>query len=54
MPVLENQGLVAATDDIYDTVERLDNHLATQLMKAAATLSANNAVNRSGAGGAAP
>jgi hypothetical protein len=54
MPTLENQGLMAATDDIEETMERLDTHLATQLMKAAATLSANNAVSRSGAGGAAP
>jgi hypothetical protein len=54
MPALENQGVMAATDDIEDTMEKLDTHLATQLMKAAATLSANNAVGRSGAGGAAP
>jgi hypothetical protein len=43
LPALENHGTVAATDDIADTMNKLDTHFATQLMKAAASLSADNA-----------
>jgi hypothetical protein len=52
MPALENQGTVAATDDIAETMAKLDTHFATQLMKAAASLSADNAIRKAGDGGA--
>jgi hypothetical protein len=52
MPVLEGQNDTPATDDL-DDIMKLDMHMATQLMKAAASLHATNAVNRSGDGGAA-
>jgi hypothetical protein len=44
---------VRATDDLDDAMEKLDMHMATQLMKAAASLHTTNAVKRSGDGGAA-
>jgi hypothetical protein len=53
MPVLEGNNDTAATDDLDDVLEKLDTHMATQLMKAAASLHATNAVKRSGDGGAA-
>jgi hypothetical protein len=53
MPVLEDQNDTPATDDLDDVMEKLDMHMATQLMKAAASLHDTNAVKRSGDGGAA-
>jgi hypothetical protein len=53
MPVLEGQNEIPATDDLDEVMEKLDTHKATQLMKAAASLHATNAVKRSGDGGAA-
>jgi hypothetical protein len=41
-----------ATDYLDDVMEKLDTYMATQLMKAAASLHATNAVKRSGNGGA--
>jgi hypothetical protein len=53
MPVLEEQNEIPATDDLGDVMDNLDTHMATQLMKAAASLHATNAVKRSGDRGAA-
>jgi hypothetical protein len=53
MPVLEGQSEIPATDDLDDVMEKLDTHMATQLMKTAAHLHATNAVKRSGDDGAA-
>jgi hypothetical protein len=53
MLVLEGQNEIPATDDLDDVMEKLDTHMATQLMKAAATLHATNAAKPSGNGGAA-
>jgi hypothetical protein len=44
---------VRTTDDLTDVMKKLYMHMATQLMKAAASLHATNAVRRSGDGGAA-
>jgi hypothetical protein len=44
MPVLEGQNEIPATDDLDEVIEKLDTHMATQLMKAAAPLHATNAV----------
>jgi hypothetical protein len=52
MPVLEGQDTMAATDGLDDTMAKMDTHMATQLMKAAASLSADNSVRRAGEGGA--
>jgi hypothetical protein len=54
MPVLEGHNDTPATDDLDDVMEKLDTHMDTQLMKAAASLHATNAVKRSGDGGAVP
>jgi hypothetical protein len=43
---------VRATDYLNDVMEQLDTYMTTQLMKAAASLHATNAVKRSGDGGA--
>jgi hypothetical protein len=53
MPVLTGQNDTPATNDLDYIMEKLDMHMATQLMKAAASLHAENAVKRSGDGGAA-
>jgi hypothetical protein len=53
MAVLEDQNDMPATDDLDDVMEKLDMHMATQLMKAAASLHDTNAVKRSVDGGAA-
>jgi hypothetical protein len=53
MPVLEDQNDTPAADVLDDVIEKLDMHMATQLMKAAASLHTANAVKRSGDGGAA-
>jgi hypothetical protein len=53
MPVLEGQNVRRTTDDLNDVMEKLDMHTATELMKAAASLHATNAVRPSGDGGAA-
>jgi hypothetical protein len=52
MPALESRNEISATDDLDEAIEKLDGHMATQLMKAVATLSANNAVKRQGDGSA--
>jgi hypothetical protein len=44
MPVLEGQNDTPATDDLDDVMEKPGVHMATQLMKAAASLHATNAV----------
>lgn len=48
MPALEQRNDVPATDDLEEAKEKLDSHLTTHLMKALATLSATNAMRRSG------
>jgi hypothetical protein len=53
MPVLEGQNDTPATDYLDDVMEKLDMHMATQLMRAAASLHATNAVKRGGDGRAA-
>jgi hypothetical protein len=53
MPVLEGNNDTAKTDDLDDVLEKLDTHVATLLMKAAAPLHATNTVRCSGDGGAA-
>jgi hypothetical protein len=53
MPVFEGQNDTPATDDLDDVMEKLDMHMATQLMKAAASLHATNSLKRIGDGGAA-
>jgi hypothetical protein len=53
MPVLEGQNDTPATDDLDDVMEKLDMHMDTQLMKAAASLNAKNSVKRSMDGGIA-
>jgi hypothetical protein len=52
VPALEGQDTLAATDNIDEKMAQMDAHFATQLMKAAASLSADNAVRRTGEGGA--
>jgi hypothetical protein len=51
--LLEGQNDTPATDDLDDVMEKLDMHMATQLIKAAASLHATNAVKRIGDSGAA-
>jgi hypothetical protein len=53
MPVLEGQKDTPATDDLDDVMEKLDRHMANQLMKAAASLHTTNAVKRRGDDGVA-
>lgn len=53
LPGLERRGVVAAADDLEEPLETLESHMATQMMKAVATLSASNATKRAGKGGAA-
>jgi hypothetical protein len=53
MPVPEGQNEIPATDNLDEVMEKLDTHMATQLMKAAASLQATNAVKRSEDGGSA-
>jgi hypothetical protein len=53
MLVLEGQNDTPATDDLDDVMEKVDMHMATQLMKAAASLHATNSVKRSGVSRAA-
>jgi hypothetical protein len=53
MPVLEGQNDTPSTNDLDDVMEKLDMHMATQLMKAGASLHATNGVKRSGDGRAA-
>lgn len=50
----QQRNEVAASDNLTEPLEKLDSHMSTQLMKAAATLDASNAKKRSkGKGGAA-
>jgi hypothetical protein len=53
MPILEGNNDKAATNDLDDVLKKLDSHTATQLMKAATTLHATNAMKRSGDDGSA-
>jgi hypothetical protein len=53
MPALEGRNDVAAADDLNDALEKLDTHMAFQLMKAVASLSTTNAVKRVSGDGAA-
>jgi hypothetical protein len=53
MPALEGRNDVPAAEDLADTLEKLDTHMASQLMKAVASLSATNAVKRGSGDGAA-
>jgi hypothetical protein len=53
MPVLEGKNDTPATDVLDEVMEKLNMHMATQMMKAAASLHATNAVKRYGDGGAA-
>jgi hypothetical protein len=53
MPALEGRNDVAAADDFDDTLEKLDTHMASQLMKAVSSLSATNAIKRGSGDGAA-
>jgi hypothetical protein len=54
MPVLEGQNDTPATDDrlLDDVMEKLDMYMATQLVKAAASLHATHDMKSSGDGGA--
>jgi hypothetical protein len=51
MPVLEGRSDVPAADDLDDVLKKLEIQMSAQLMKAAASLHATNAVKK-GAGGA--
>lgn len=42
MPSLEKSNKVAAAADLQDTMNKLDSHLSTQLMKAVSNLSDSN------------
>jgi hypothetical protein len=53
IPALEGRNDVSAADDLDDTLEKLDMHMESQLMKAVASLSATNAVKRGSGDGAA-
>ena len=54
MPTLQAKGDIPAADDLVEPLEKLESHMATQMMKAVATVSASNATKRSnGKGGAA-
>jgi len=53
LPTLEQRNSSAASDDLVEPLEKLDAMMATQLMKAVASLSASNATKRAGKGGAA-
>jgi hypothetical protein len=53
MPALEGRNDIAAADDLDDTLKKLDTHMASQLMKAVASLSVTNAVKRGSGDGAA-
>ena len=53
MPTLEARADVPASDDLIEPMERLESHMATQLKKAVATLSASNAMKRAGGKGGA-
>lgn len=53
MPTLEQRNEVAPADDLTETMDKLDSHMTTQLMKAVATLSASNTTKKAGKGGAA-
>jgi len=51
LPTLEQRNTVAASDDLVEPMDKLDALMATQLMKAVASLSASNATKRAGKGG---
>lgn len=50
-PGLERRQDMAAADDLVDTMDTLDSHMMTQLIKAVATLKASNAGKKSGSKG---
>jgi hypothetical protein len=50
MQVLEGQNDTPPKDDLDDVMEKLDMHMATQLMKAAASLHATDGVKSRGNG----
>jgi hypothetical protein len=52
-PFLEGRNNVAAADNLYDSHEKLDTHMASQLMRAVASLSATDAVKRGRGNGTA-
>jgi len=53
MPTLERRNEIAPADDLTETLDKLDGHMTTQLMKAVAALSASNTTKKAGKGGAA-
>jgi hypothetical protein len=53
MYVLEGRNDFAAADNLDDALEKLDSHMATQLMKAVASLSNTNSLKRGGGDGTA-
>ena len=53
LPTLQRRNEVAAADDLTESMDNLDSHMTTHLMKAVATLGASNATKRTGKGGRA-
>ena len=53
MPTLEPRNEIAAADDLKETMEKLDTHMTTQLMKEVATLNASNSTKKARNGGSA-
>lgn len=50
LPALERRAEVPASDDLDESLLKLEGHMNNQLMKAVATLSASNATRRAGGG----
>lgn len=50
---LEQRNELPTADDLVEPMEKLYSHMATQLMKAVATLGASNATKHAGKGGSA-
>lgn len=46
LPVFEKRGEVVAADELENPMGEMESHMATQLMKAVATLTASNATKR--------
>ena len=44
---------MAAADDLTESMDKLDSHMNTYLMKAVASMSASNATKQTGKGGPA-
>lgn len=53
IPSLEKKNDMVAADDLVESIDKLDSHMNSQLMKAVATLSASNATRRAGNGATA-